>query len=192
MKRILLIVDPQNDFITGTLAVPGAKSMMLKLAEYDFAKYDYICVTMDSHPENHMSFKENGGIWPKHCVTYSNGWNLPDYLEDSLMYFSNESGKPVTCYHKGTNPETEEYSIFDNVEDGFTLDNQITDLLREGNIEIDICGIAGDYCVLETLKGLRNIVGDKHIRVLSQFTASIDHGVKLNQYLIENKIRYVY
>ena len=187
MKRILLIVDPQNDFITGTLAVPGAKEKMMKLAEYDFTYYDYVCVTMDSHPENHMSFKENGGIWPKHCVAYTNGWDMPEYLNEAL-----KEANFVSCYHKGTNPETEEYTIFDNVEDGFTLDNQITDLLRDGNIEIDICGIAGDYCVLETLKGLRNIVGDRHIRVLSQFTASIDHGVKLNQYLIENKIGYVY
>ena len=32
MKNILLIVDPQNDFITGTLAVQGSKEKMLKLA----------------------------------------------------------------------------------------------------------------------------------------------------------------
>ena len=34
MKQILLIVDPQNDFITGSLAVEGAKEKMMKLAEY--------------------------------------------------------------------------------------------------------------------------------------------------------------
>lgn len=194
MKRILLIVDPQNDFITGTLAVPGAKEKMMKLADYIKANkdcYHYICVTMDSHPEDHMSFKENGGIWPKHCVTYSNGWNLPDYLEDSLMDFSNCSGKPVTCYHKGTDSKTEEYSIFDNGEDGNTLDNQICDL-TDDVVYVDICGIAGDYCVLETLKGLRKIIGDRYINVLTEYTASIDGGEKLEKYLNENEITYVY
>ena len=34
MKSILLIVDPQNDFITGSLAVEGAKEKMMKLADY--------------------------------------------------------------------------------------------------------------------------------------------------------------
>ena len=45
MKSILLIVDPQNDFITGTLAVEGAKEKMMKLANYinsEHPSYDYI------------------------------------------------------------------------------------------------------------------------------------------------------
>lgn len=183
MKRILLIVDPQNDFITGTLAVPGAKSMMLKLAEYDFAKYDYVCVTMDSHPENHMSFKENGGIWPKHCVTYTNGWDMPEYLNEAL-----KEANFVSCYHKGTNPETEEYSIFDNEEDGFTLYTQIKELMRQEDVFIDVCGIAGDYCVLETIKGLRKYIGDNYIKVLMDYTASIDGGEKLTNYLNDNNM----
>lgn len=43
MKKILLIVDPQNDFITGSLAVKGAKEKMVKLAEHiedDGCKYE--------------------------------------------------------------------------------------------------------------------------------------------------------
>lgn len=182
MKRILLIVDPQNDFITGTLAVPGAKEKMMKLADYienEGNKYNYICVTLDSHPEDHCSFKENGGIWPKHCVVYTNGWNMPDYLD-----------LHTNCYHKGTEPDQEEYSIFDNEDDGFILWRQITELIREDTLEIDICGIAGDYCVLETLKGLRKIIGDSYITVLTEYTASIDGGEKLMKYLEENEISY--
>lgn len=63
MKNILLIVDPQNDFITGTLPVAGAEEKMKLLAQYlqDKAKiYDYICITLDSHTERHCSFTENG------------------------------------------------------------------------------------------------------------------------------------
>lgn len=190
MKRILLIVDPQNDFITGTLAVPGAKEKIQKLADYLYVmgkEYDYVCVTMDSHPENHMSFKENGGIWPKHCVSYTNGWEIPEYLNDAL-----QEANVVSYYHKGTNPETEEYSIFDNQEDGFTLARQIQELIETGLVEIDVCGIAGDYCVLETLKGLRKIIGDRYISVLTEYTASIDGGEKLEKYLNENEITYVH
>lgn len=68
MKRMLLIVDPQNDFITGSLAVPGAKTKMMRLADFNLQQYDLICVTLDSHPEDHCSFEINGGIWPKHCI----------------------------------------------------------------------------------------------------------------------------
>ena len=188
MKSILLIVDPQNDFITGSLAVEGAKEKMMKLAEYingDHPSYDYVCVTMDTHPKNHSSFKENGGIWPAHCVYDTNGWNLPEYLNEAL-----ENANFVSCYHKGTEVDKEEYSIFDNERDGFTLYTQIKDLIHQEDVFISVCGIAGDYCVLETIKGLRKYIGDNYIYVLTEYTASIDGGEKLINYLKENNINY--
>jgi nicotinamidase/pyrazinamidase len=190
MKRMLLIVDPQNDFITGSLAVPGAKEKMMRLVDFNLQQYDLICVTLDSHPENHCSFNINGGIWPKHCIYNTNGWNIPEYLDDKLMDYSNWSGKLVSYHNKGTESNKEEYSIFDNAEDGHTLATQIIELFKQDNLYIDVCGIAGDYCVLESLKGLRRIIGDMCIHVLTQYTASIDGGEKLINYLKENNISY--
>ena len=107
------------------------------------------------------------------------------------MHFSNWSGKPVMYYHKGTNSHTEEYSIFANTEDGLKLRNHIKDMFKEHeSVDIDVCGIAGDYCVLETLKGLRKFIGDDYITVLTDYTASIDGGEKLIKYLNENEISY--
>lgn len=188
MKHILLIVDPQNDFITGSLAVEGAKEKMMKLANYIISdahpSYDYVCVTLDTHPEDHCSFKENGGIWPKHCVFETNGWDMPEYLGTALL----NTLASVSCYHKGTEVDSEEYSIFDNDRDGFTLYNQIKELARQEDVYIDVCGIAGDYCVLETIKGLRKFMGDKYIKVLTEYTASIDGGEKLMNYLDNNEM----
>lgn len=189
MKNILLIVDPQNDFITGTLAVEGAKEKMMKLADYingDHPSYDYVCVTMDTHPIDHCSFKVNGGIWPAHCVFETNGWNIPEYLNEAL-----ENANFVSCYHKGTEVDKEEYSIFDNERDGFMLRTQIKELARQEDVYIDVCGIAGDYCVLETLKGLRKFIGDSYINILWDYTASIDGGVKLFDYAKLNEINII-
>lgn len=189
MKKVLLIVDPQNDFITGTLAVEGAKKKMMGLAEYikDCGdSYDYICVTMDSHPENHCSFKENGGIWPKHCVTYTNGWQMPEYLQSALT----ETNKAiVSSYLKGTEADHEEYSVFDNDDEGWDLRVLLEELDIQDGLRVDVCGIAGDYCVLETLKGLYKLFDN--IWVLQQYTASIDNGKKLNEYLDKHFINSV-
>ena len=187
MKNILLIVDPQNDFITGSLAVEGAKEKMMKLADYingDHPSYDYIYVTMDTHPIDHCSFKDNGGIWPVHCVAETNGWKVPEYLEKAL------EGIYSPYVLKGTYSNKEEYSIFDNAEDGFRLYTQIKELARQEDVYIDVCGIAGDYCVLETIKGLRKFMGDKYIKVLTEYTASIDGGEKLMNYIKENDFKY--
>jgi nicotinamidase/pyrazinamidase len=180
MKKILIIVDPQNDFITGSLAVPGAEEKMKALANYLYDNekaFDSIYITMDSHPKNHCSFKDNGGIWPEHCVLLTKGWDIPAYLMESLYEYHTE------FYKKGTESNKEEYSIFDNEEDGNYLK---IDLIEEINdsTEVYICGIAGDYCVLETLKGLDKFADN--IIVLNDYTASIDGGEKLKNYILEH------
>lgn len=76
MDKILLIVDPQVDFISGSLAVEGAKEKMDALAsalQNGEIDCDYVMVTKDFHPSNHCSFKENGGQWPPHCVKGTTG-----------------------------------------------------------------------------------------------------------------------
>ena len=195
MKKILLIVDPQNDFITGTLPVPGAKERMMKLAEYIQKKgieYNIVNVTLDSHPDDHSSFKENGGIWPKHCVMHTNGWGVPEYLDDALKELNQVSQNIIiNIFTKGTLVEKEEYSIFDNEKDGVTLKNDIKRLIQSGDVFIDVCGIAGDYCVLETIKGLMGIIGNQYITILEPYTASIDGGEKLKNFAQENGINCI-
>ena len=189
MKNILLIVDPQNDFITGTLAVQGAQEKMLKLADYiqDFKDdYDYIFVTLDTHPVDHCSFKENGGIWPNHCVVFTNGWNMPEYLADAFNGLTS-----LFVYHKGDNRNKEEYSIFQNEMCGKILTQQLQYFQEQDpDTYVDVCGIAGDYCVLETIKGLKDIINPEHISVLMDLVASIDGGEKLTEFLDNNGINY--
>lgn len=76
MDKILLIVDPQVDFISGSLAVEGAKEKMDALTnalQSGDIECDYVMITKDFHPSNHCSFKENGGQWPAHCVKGTEG-----------------------------------------------------------------------------------------------------------------------
>ena len=189
MKNVLLIVDPQNDFIKGTLAVEGAELAMSNLTQYieeKGDKYDYIFITMDTHPKNHSSFIANGGQWPTHCIKDTAGWQISEDLELSLR---GRSG--VGFFFKGTAFDKEEYSIFDNERDGAVLAYKLNKLVKaDSDTYVDVCGIAGDYCVLETLKGLVNIVDPKTITILEDFTASIDGGEKLTQFAAENNITF--
>ena len=182
MKKVLVIVDPQNDFITGSLAVKGAKEKMEKLTEYlSNNLYNEVMITMDTHPSDHCSFVENGGQWPTHCVTLSNGWDIPEYLENLLDMYSMLEDVNVTYWSKGVEACKEEYSILENEDDGYDFRVYLEELDIQESIEIHLCGIAGDYCVLETLKGLNKLFDN--ITVLSDYTASIDGGVALNEYI---------
>lgn len=184
MKNILFIVDPQNDYITGTMAVPGAEEKMMKLAKHDFNKYDCVLITLDSYSENNPLFKENGGDLPKHCIEHTDGRELPEYLAEiiqSVPYFQH--------FEKRHRLNSKEKSIFDS-EHSFNLQNQIKQGKFNGGVHVDICGINRDYCVLETIKELRKYLNDEDITVLINYVASSDEGnTKLNNYLKSSRIK---
>ena len=180
MKRLLLIIDPQIDFINGSLSVPGAAEAMNALAKYIVQKdgvYDCKVITADWHPYHHCSFRENGGEWPIHCVQNSIGAALFTALLKPL-YTTQGS---VTILYKGIREDTEEYSIFRNN----VSSEKIQSLIQKRHIEqIDICGLAGDVCVLNTLKDGINIYGPELFHVLEKYTASLDGGTSLQEAIL--------
>lgn len=170
MCQILFIVDPQVDFITGSLPVPGAEDAMDSLAKFieehgkDFC---HIIITADRHPINHCSFKANGGIWPRHCVADSIGAAIWQPIMDALYTFP---GK-ISVFHKGERVDREEYSIFRS--DGAT--DTIKKIIETENIsEIYICGLAGDICVANTLKDGIDILPRVKFKVLTEYSPSIN------------------
>jgi nicotinamidase/pyrazinamidase len=136
----LVIVDVQNDFLPGgSLAVQGGEKIIAPLNRYieaAQAKGLPIFATRDWHPPSHCSFKEQGGIWPPHCIANSEG-----------AQFSSELNSPrsTLVISKGTELEKDAYSGFE----GTDLDER---LRSAGISRVLIGGLATDYCVLNTVK----------------------------------------
>ena len=59
---------------------------------------------------------------------------------------------------------------------------------KEGITEIHVCGLAGNICVLNTLRDLVGKYGKAMLRVLADYAPSLDDGTELAQYLSENGI----
>lgn len=187
MKKILVIVDFQYDFCNpnGVLYVPGAEkakeAILEEICKIDENKktvnknyYDCILFTYDFHPSSHCSFQENGGEWPTHCVMESNGvgldeelLNCADKIDEYWWYTA----------MKGNKVDVEEYGL------------DLSKWLKSMNLpesKFTICGLAGDYCVLETLK--MNM--DSHdCEIFLDGIVSIDGGKKLNNFIKENNIK---
>ena len=187
-NRMLIIVDPQIDFTTGSLATAKGPEAMDRLAQAIdngvLDQYTWVIVTQDAHPANHCSFVENGGVFPPHCVQGTEGMKVYPALEKALVdsKFSN--------YHymiKGDLADREEFSIFQNAHSGEKLSNTITEM--ETFVGIDVCGIATDYCVYETVKDLMAIYPAKQIRVVTNCVAAVDdNDTKLADLMTENGI----
>lgn len=185
MKKLLLIIDPQVDFICGTLAVPGAESALNTLADYILVNngmYVHKIITADRHPYNHCSFIDDGGMWPRHCVHDTVGAAIWQPVFDAAY----QTYGDVTVLHKGQESDIEEYSIFKNPESAEMIER----LIDKFDIDqIDLCGLAGDVCVCDTLKDGMKRYGSHFFNVLTEYSPSIDGGKTLNLIIEENNIK---
>lgn len=134
----LLVVDVQNDFCPGgSLAVPGGDSVIPVLNRWiaNARKAGApVFASRDWHPVDHVSFTEQGGPWPVHCVQDTDGAAFhPDLDMD----------RSVIRISKGTRFDEDAYSAFDNT--------GLAGYLRSRGIKrLWIGGLAQDVCVLRT------------------------------------------
>ena len=212
--KTLIIVDVQKDFYSpeGALYVSGGEKVISKIDELirTDTSINQVIFTVDWHtPEDH-SFKGNGGQWPPHCVQHTEGAAIAQELIDAVLsrgfmsidgkYDGDDLTRAFLCdtydvFMKGDVPDQEEYGAFcncGNETDGIvSLSGFSEDSMSYINPDNDIviCGLAGDYCVLETLKNLMEIPEIKgQFMVYEDGIASIDGGANLKNYMSENNI----
>ena len=83
MKKILIVIDMQNDFITGSLANPDAQAIIpgieKKIQEYKKANQEII-FTRDSHKTDYFNTAEGKALPIMHCIEGTWGWLVVDQL----------------------------------------------------------------------------------------------------------------
>ena len=172
----LVVVDMLYDFIDGSLACQNADNAVKETLKFidsqtkgqggeDHEILDTfpILFIRDHHPADHSSFKEQGGIWPVHCVAGTHGG---DIHKDLLPYVREE-----LTFDKGCDRETEQYSGFEGVNNAGQSLGEILELLD--TTDAYVCGIATEYCVRNTCEDLMK-AGFK-VRLLSECIAYVDH-----------------
>lgn len=84
MKRTLIVVDMQNDFIDGALGTKEAQAIVSnvkkKIEEYK-ARGDEIIFTRDTHSKNYLETSEGKHLPVEHCIEGTYGWQIADELE---------------------------------------------------------------------------------------------------------------
>lgn len=185
----LVIVDCQNDFITGTMSIKGARNTIDEIKKYikkHKDEIDKILFTVDWHPYNHSSFKRYGGSWEHHCIQYTPG----ACIEPKLLKYVNSLELDYEVCQKGTIEEVEEYGAFNEIEfssdelgERYYLDSIAT---ADANTDFVVCGIAGDFCVKSTISNM--IKGGITPKVFMPGIISIDGGKTFSEFVKENKL----
>ena len=132
------MIDLQRDFCPGgALAVERGDAVIPRLNKIISTFEELrlpIFFTRDWHPSNHISFKDQGGPWPPHCVQGSPGAEFHPGLKVP---------RDAAIISKGDRPSKEAYS-------GFQRTDLQVRLKKHGVDEVFIGGLATDYCVRET------------------------------------------
>lgn len=168
MSRALIIVDVQQDFLPGgALGVPDGDQVISRINELARdGGFDVVLATRDWHPQDHSSFRAEGGPWPPHCVQGTPGAELSPELDHERI---------DVVIDKGASRDGEGYSGFETGELG-------TLLRTERVTEVTVTGLATDYCVAATARdalregflvavdraGVRGIDPEESDRVLAE------------------------
>ena len=189
----LVIVDCQNDFITGTMSVKGAKNAVEEIKKFiknHRKEIEKIIFTLDWHPYNHCSFKKYGGLWPSHCVKHTPG----ACIEPKLLKFVQSLEIDFEFCLKGEIEEVEQYGAFCEIEvssDNFPEKKYYFDSIVTANYntEFVVCGIAGDYCVKSTIQNMLDTEITR--KVYCPGIVSIDGGKIFSDFVKENNLEKI-
>jgi nicotinamidase-related amidase len=142
MKRhnVLVVVDAQNDFITGSLANPVANERVPVIADiirdYD---WDLIVTTYDTHQPDYLKTKEGEKLPVPHCIYMEHGWQLDDRIIDALeTVFKRENGPQQISVYK---PTFGSEDLVDHIWD-------CCEFMPADEVNIVICGFCTDICVV--------------------------------------------
>jgi nicotinamidase/pyrazinamidase len=168
MAEALVVVDFQNDFTPGgALAVPEGDAIAPRVLELiGSGRFDLVVATRDWHGPDHLSFAENGGPWPPHCVQGTPGAELHDSVPRDRV---------EAVVDKGQAPDDPGYDAFEGT--------NLATLLRERAVDaITIVGLATDYCVKNTaLGGLREgfdvVVDRKGVRGIDVEPGDVEQAI---------------
>lgn len=154
MKKVLVVVDIQNDFVDGALGTPEAVAIIDAAAE-KIKNFDGdIFVTYDTHFENYMDTLEGKKLPVPHCIKGTNGWELNPKIAEAL---------------KGKNYKTIEKLTFGSVD----LPQLVKEKIGNQKAEITLIGLCTDICVVSNALLLKANILDSEIFVDSACCAGV-------------------
>lgn len=154
MKKILVVVDMQNDFINGALGTKEAEGIVdaaaAKIAGYD----GEIIATLDTHAQNYLETAEGKKLKTPHCIRMTSGWLLHEKILLAL------SKKDYQIIEKPT---------FGSVE----LAEEIRKRKGEDDLELELIGLCTDICVVSNALLLKAYFPEDTLRVDARCCAGV-------------------
>ena len=152
MQNILVVVDMQNDFVTGALGSRDAESIVEPVRKRVLSFDGKVVFTRDTHEGNYLQTEEGRNLPVPHCIRNTDGWEIVKTLQglrDSIVIDKPTFGSTV-------------------------LGEVLRSMDREEKIgTVTLCGLCTDICVISNAMLIKAFLPDAHIAV----DASLSRGV---------------
>ena len=159
MKKITIVIDMQNDFLTGSLANPDAVSIIPSVLD-QIKNSDYVMYTRDTHSENYLETQEGKNLPVPHCVEGTHGWQIVDELEPNNI-------ADIKMWHIVNKPTFGDVNIW--------MDMYFADLVNwngEG-VEVTFCGTCTDICVVSNAMIVKSLYPELVVNVKADACAGL-------------------
>lgn len=162
-KKVLIIIDMQNDFIDGSLANPAAQVIVPGICELiETGDYNEIILTRDTHAEDYLTTAEGKKLPIEHCIYGTQGWEVNSEIV------------------KAVNAKQVANSYINKPTFGYLHWNKLSNL---DEADVDFVGTCTDICVVSNALIVKATFPNANVRVLGNLCAGLTpekHEAALN------------
>lgn len=157
MKKLLIVIDYQNDFVSGSLGFKEAQDLenyLITLIDEYHLNNDDVLFTLDTHQDDYLNLQEGKNLPIAHCIENSEGWQLygkiKDLAKDDKQIFKNTFGS-LELGNYLRNTDYDEIRFVGVVSNICVISNAVIakSALLEAKIIVDVQGIASNDSTLQ-------------------------------------------
>lgn len=153
MKKLLVVIDMQNDFINGALKTPEAQSVVPKVVNKIKNWEGEVWSTKDTHYDNYLQTNEGKYLPIEHCLFNTEGWNFVSPIGEAL-----QNHKSIClCFYKTT----------------FGSLDLATEIQASGFDEIELVGVCTDICVIANALLIKTFCPEARVSVDASCCAGV-------------------
>lgn len=157
---VLVVIDMQNDFVTGSLKTKDGENFLKKIVKKVNEFDGEVVYTLDTHYDDYLSTNEGKNLPIEHCIKGTWGHEIPDELKKTKSF---ESAKKF------------EKNTFASVELGEYL-KELDE--KEGIGDIYFLGLVADICVISNILLVKGFLPEKNIYIYKDLTEGLSDAKK--------------
>lgn len=170
MKNVLVVVDMQNDFVSGSLGTKEAQAIetavVEKIMNFDGAIY----ATLDTHGEDYLETQEGKRLPVKHCIAGTTGWAPTAAVGMALASKLDKGGKKPS---ESDELMMEDCFVMKDIFGSVDLPYRILDEVGDELGDITLIGLCTDICVISNALMLKSFFPETRIIVDSACCAGV-------------------